>query len=44
MIFTDNFVYVHKPKTGGTFVTDVLRRIYGSGTRRTVWTRRGVKI
>ena len=28
MIFTDRFVYVHEPKTGGTFVTHVLRRIH----------------
>jgi hypothetical protein len=29
MIFTDHFVYVHEPKTGGTFVTSMLFRIYG---------------
>ncbi|HEV7904553.1 MAG TPA: hypothetical protein VGO96_11985 [Pyrinomonadaceae bacterium] len=29
MIFTDKFVYVHEPKTGGTFVTSVLFRLYG---------------
>lgn len=28
MLFTDNFVYVHEPKTGGTFVTSVLFRLY----------------
>jgi hypothetical protein len=29
MIFTDHFVYVHEPKTGGTFVTSMLFRLYG---------------
>ncbi|MBA2646914.1 MAG: sulfotransferase family 2 domain-containing protein [Pyrinomonadaceae bacterium] len=29
MIFTDKFVYVHEPKTGGTFVTSVLLRLHG---------------
>lgn len=29
MIFTDQFVYVHEPKTGGTFVTSVLFQLYG---------------
>ncbi len=29
MIFTDKFVYVHQPKTGGTFVTTALFRLYG---------------
>jgi hypothetical protein len=29
MIFTDKFVYVHEPKTGGTFVTSMLFRLYG---------------
>jgi hypothetical protein len=28
MIFTDKFVYVHMPKTGGTFVTNTLFRLY----------------
>ena len=28
MIITDDFVYIHQPKTGGTFVTDVLERLY----------------
>jgi hypothetical protein len=36
MIFTDRFVYVHEPKTGGTFVTSVLFRLYG--LRWTKWT------
>lgn len=36
MIFTDRFVYVHEPKTGGTFVTSVLFRLYG--LRWTRWT------
>lgn len=29
MIYTDRFVYVHQPKTGGTFVTTVLLRLHG---------------
>ena len=29
MIFTEKFVYVHEPKTGGTFVTSALFRLYG---------------
>ncbi|OJH40969.1 sulfotransferase family 2 domain-containing protein [Cystobacter ferrugineus] len=28
MIITDDFVYIHPPKTGGTFVTHVLERLY----------------
>ncbi len=28
MILTDNFVYIHEPKTGGTFVTSVLLRLH----------------
>lgn len=28
MFFTDNFAYVHQPKTGGTFVTSVFFRLY----------------
>jgi hypothetical protein len=28
MIFTDKFVYVHEPKTGGTFVTTMLFTLY----------------
>jgi hypothetical protein len=36
MLFTDRFVYVHEPKTGGTFVTSVLFRLYG--LRWTRWT------
>jgi hypothetical protein len=29
MILTPDFVYIHHPKTGGTFVTDMLSRLYG---------------
>ncbi len=29
MLLTDRFVYVHQPKTGGTFATDSIRRLYG---------------
>jgi hypothetical protein len=36
MIFTDRFVYVHQPKTGGTFVTAVLFRLHE--LRWTRWT------
>lgn len=36
MIFTDKFVYVHEPKTGGTFVTSVLFRLYGLKWNRLV--------
>jgi hypothetical protein len=28
MVVTDQFVYIHKPKTGGTFVTDALLKLY----------------
>lgn len=34
MVLTDDFVYLHQPKTGGTFVTKMLERLYtGSGRR-----------
>jgi hypothetical protein len=33
MILTDDFVYIHPPKTGGTFVTQVLERLYQDGRR-----------
>lgn len=29
MLITDKFVFLHQPKTGGTFVIDVLLRIHG---------------
>jgi hypothetical protein len=28
MVITDKFVYIHKPKTGGTFVTSALLKLY----------------
>jgi hypothetical protein len=28
MILTDDFVFIHEPKTGGTFVTKMLNRLY----------------
>jgi hypothetical protein len=28
MIITDDFVYIHLPKTGGTFVTTIIKEIY----------------
>jgi len=31
MIITDHFVFVHMPKTGGSFVSDVLRRLHRTG-------------
>lgn len=30
MIITDHFVYIHYPKTGGTFVTETLMHLYGT--------------
>lgn len=30
MILTDDFVYIHLPKTGGTFVTEILTRLYSN--------------
>lgn len=29
MVITDRFIYIHQPKTGGTFVTDALLKLYG---------------
>lgn len=42
MIFTDRFVYVHQPKTGGTFVRHVLARLYQAdrATARRHWSPR----
>jgi hypothetical protein len=42
VIITDRFVYIHMPKTGGTFVTEMLRHLYGlrgspNPWRRTYW-------
>lgn len=31
MILTDDFVYIHMPKTAGTFVARMLARLYGEG-------------
>lgn len=31
MILTPDFVYIHQPKTGGTFVTEILSRVYREG-------------
>ena len=39
MIFTDTFVYIHQPKTGGTFVTTALKTIHRKGDRRNLPTR-----
>lgn len=30
MVITDKFVYIHKPKTGGSFVTDALFALYNA--------------
>ena len=30
MIVTDKFVFVHFPRTGGTFITDVIMRLFPS--------------
>jgi hypothetical protein len=49
MILTDDFVFIHEPKTGGTFVTEMLSRIYEPVTDQGVFKRalrrmyRGVK-
>ena len=42
MIITDDFVYIHQPKTGGTFVTRMLQRVYGveRGLWHRLWRRR----
>ena len=29
MIITEKFIYIHRPKTGGSFVTDALLKLYG---------------
>jgi hypothetical protein len=34
MIITDKFVFIHQPKTGGTFVTEVLKRIHAARAGR----------
>jgi hypothetical protein len=34
MLLTDDFVYIHQPKTGGTFVTRTLERLYQGRARR----------
>jgi hypothetical protein len=36
LILTDRFVYIHQPKTGGTFVTSMLERIYNYKKPRTL--------
>jgi hypothetical protein len=36
LILTDRFVYVHQPKTGGTFVTKVLERLLKPDSPRSV--------
>ncbi|MCP4657836.1 MAG: sulfotransferase family protein [bacterium] len=34
MILTDDFVYIHMPKTAGTFVTHILARVFGEDRLR----------
>ena len=34
MVVTDNFIYIHIPKTGGTFVTHVLDKLHNGTIRR----------
>lgn len=34
MVITDKFVYIHKPKTGGSFVTDALLALYDAKWNR----------
>ena len=36
MLLTDDFVFIHPPKTGGTFVTSMLERVYRYRKPRTV--------
>ncbi|MGD2111372.1 MAG: sulfotransferase family 2 domain-containing protein [Phycisphaerae bacterium] len=39
MIIADRFVFIHLPKTGGTFVTDVLHRLYKCTPDARLWRR-----
>lgn len=34
MLITDDFVYIHMPKTGGTFVTEVINRLHTTRAER----------
>ena len=36
MLITDDFIYIHMPKTGGTFVTDVITRLHESAVAENV--------
>lgn len=42
MLITDRFVYVHMPKTGGTFVTEALTKLHRPRTR-SVFLRRAIR-
>lgn len=47
MILTDDFVFIHQPKTGGTFVTESLSRLYEPVTKRGMvkhWLGRGRRV
>jgi hypothetical protein len=35
MLITPDFVFIHMPKTGGTFITDMLRQVYGDAAVET---------
>jgi hypothetical protein len=39
MIITDRFVFVHLPKTGGSFVTSVLRELHNRRGHERIWDR-----
>jgi hypothetical protein len=44
MLLTDKFVFVHLPKTGGTFVKRTMAQVYGIKHRRTAWDRLMLKL
>jgi hypothetical protein len=39
MIVTDSFIYIHMPKTGGTFVTKILEQLYSKRDKPGLWPR-----
>ncbi len=44
MVITDKFVYIHNPKTGGTFVTTAISRVYDMPVRPSLWQRLRVRL
>jgi hypothetical protein len=46
LLLTDRFVYIHEPKTGGTFVTHVLSELHGglTGVRPSPRVREGIRL